>query len=30
MANLLESDERKIGDQAYRMLEGIVRAAPRI
>ena len=30
MANLLEPEERRIGEQAYRMLEGIVRAAPRL
>ncbi|HSR45216.1 MAG TPA: geranylgeranyl reductase family protein [Acidimicrobiia bacterium] len=30
MANLLEPEERSIGDQAYRMLEAMVRAAPRI
>ena len=30
MANLLETEERPIGEQAYRMLEGIVRAAPRL
>jgi geranylgeranyl reductase family protein len=30
MANLLEPEEQRIGEQAYRMLEGIVRAAPRV